>query len=584
MSSDESAKKGPRGNEVVVQSLKSQGVEYVFGVVGYPIVELGYALQDAGLKFIGMRNEQAASYAAGAIGYLTGRPGCCLVVPGPGVIHALAGMANASANGWPMICVAGSSELGQDGLGAFQESLPPQGGSQIQMQFPVSVCKYVGKATDSARIPFFVEQAIRYAVMGRPGATYVEVAGDTLRNRATDDIYYPPPCKSPPLVPALASLVKNALTCLAGAKSPLVIIGKGAAYANAGPELAELIQRTGIPFLPTPMGKGVLPDDHPLCVSSARSAALKGADVVLLVGARLNWILHYGRPPRYQRGLKVIHVELLPEEVGHSFPAEVALVGDAKVITGQLVDALPTTPVAITDNSPWLLELKAAAAKSAKLFADLAADRSSPMNYYCALSIINQHTPRDAVIMNEGSDTMDIGRTVLKNYMPRKRLDAGTWGTMGVGMGQAIAAALVHPDPGCVAVFGDAAFGFSGMELEVVSRLMLSVIVVIINNNGIGGMNPADWKDAAGKGLGSTTEERLKFPAKSLTPSCHYEGFAQAMGVTGVFVSTASELEEAFQRAVSSRPFKPTLINCMISPTARPGKANAPPFAKVGKL
>ena len=180
--SSEQGKRAIRVRRVIAESLKSQGVEYVFGIVGYPIIELGMACQRAGLKYVGCRNEQAASYAAAAVGYLTGRPGACLVVPGPGVIHALAGMANASANGWPMICIAGSSELSQDGLGAFQESLPPQGGSQIQVQYPAAgICKYVVKATDGDRVPFFIEQAVRYAINGRPGAVYVEVAGDTLR-------------------------------------------------------------------------------------------------------------------------------------------------------------------------------------------------------------------------------------------------------------------------------------------------------------------------------------------------------------------------------------------------------------------
>jgi 2-hydroxyacyl-CoA lyase 1 len=567
-------KKAPRGRTVVAQALKSQGVEYVFGVVGYPIIELGFEMQALGIKYIGMRNEQAASYAAGAVGYLTGRPGCCLVVPGPGMVHALAGMGNSSVNAWPMICIAGSSELGQDGLGAFQESLPPQGGAQNQVMMPWSVCKYAAKCTEGERIPYMIEQAVRYSVMGRPGAVYVEIAGDTLRDRVNGDVYYPPICPNPPLVPALDSEIQRALACLASAKSPLLIVGKGAAYADAAPELTEFVSRTGIPFLPTPMGKGVLPDDHPLCSSPARSGALKGADVILLVGARLNWILHYGRPPRFQRGVKVIHVELLPEEIGHSIPAEVALVGHAKAISGQLVAGLSKTPVKVPADSPWIAQLEADKKKSQATFAAQAGNRSTPMNYYCALGIINKHTPKDAIIMNEGSDTMDIGRTVLNNYLPRKRLDAATWGTMGVGLGQTIASALVCSNPGCVAVMGDSAFGFSGMEFEVVCRLELPVIIVIINNNGIGAQNPTDYMGLAG------TEKKLQYPAKSLTPSCHYEGIAEAFGAKGVFCTTADELEAAFMQAVAIKPFKPTLINCMINTSVSRAKEAAPPFAK----
>lgn len=480
-----------------------------------------------------------------------------------------------------MICIAGSSELSQDGLGAFQESLPPQGGAQIQTDFPKSVCKYVAKTPTADRFPFFLEQAIRYSVMGRPGACYLEIAGDTLRDPCPlANVYFPPPVPDPPRSPAPAVDIQRALACLRSAKSPLIILGKGAGYANATPELTEFVARTQIPFLPTPMGKGVLPDDHELCVSSARSSALKGADVILLVGARLNWILHYGRPPRFMRGVKFIHVEILPEEIGHSLPPEVALCGDAKAITAQLLEAYGQGPFTVPADSEWRQHLKAESAKSIQLFEELANDRKSPMNYYCALSIIDKLTPRDAVVMNEGSDTMDIGRTVLNNYLPRKRLDAGTWGTMGVGMGQAIAGALVCPNPGCVAVFGDAAFGFSAMEFEVVTRYRLPVIAIIINNNGIGPFNPGSW----GKTKDGDTNTRLKFPGKSLTPSCRYDLIAEALGATGAFVTTADELQEAVAKATAKTPFEPTVINCMISTTASRGKAAAPPFAAVGKL
>jgi len=382
---------------------------------------------------------------------------------------------------------------------------------------------------------------------------------------------------------AQPSKVREALALLATAQSPLLIVGKGAAYAGASPLLRKFVARTGVPFLPTPMGKGVIPDDHPLCVSSARSFALKNADVVLLVGARLNWILHYGKPPRYRKDVAFIHVELLAEEVGHSVPAAVALVGHAKAVVQQMLDALPNDWALA--NSEWLPRLREHGQKSQHLFQELSSDRSEPMNYYCPLSIIDKWTPKDAVIVNEGSNTMDIGRTVLRNYQPAHRLDAGTWGTMGVGMGQAIAAALVHPDPGCVLVIGDSAFGFSGMEFEVVARYRLPVVVVVINNNGIGHMNPDSWIDMTGEDLGPETAQRLRYPCKSLTPQCRYERMADAMtDCKGVFVDTADALEQAFKEAVSRRPFAPTLINCMISPLAARGKASPLPWMPVAKM
>lgn len=477
-----------------------------------------------------------------------------------------------------MICVAGASELALDGLGSFQESLPPSGGAQIQSLYTTSVCKYSAKATDPVRIPFYVEQAVRYSIHGRPGAVYLEVAGDTLRVPvATANVHYPPRCRDPAITLAEPAMIKEAAKLLASAKFPLLIVGKGAAYAGAAKALREFVKRTGVPFLPTPMGKGVIPDDHPLCVSSARSFALKNADVVLLVGARLNWILHYGKPPRYREDVAFIHVELLPEEVGHSVSPAVALVGHAKAITDQLLAALPLHPISV--NAEWIASLAERGAESIALFQELAADRSVPMNYYCPLSIIDKWTPKDAVIVNEGSNTMDIGRTVLRNFLPSHRLDAGTWGTMGVGMGQAIAAALVHPDPGCVLVMGDSAFGFSGMEFEVVARYNLPIVVVIVNNNGIGHHNPDHWTDGVGQPLGSDTAARLRFPCKSLSPECRYERWAHAVGCPGVFVDSADALEEAFKQAVNRRPFSPTIINVMISREAARGKASPLPWA-----
>lgn len=448
------------------------------------------------------------------------------------------------------------------------------GGAQIQQQYAVPYCKYVVKATDPLRLPFFVEQAMRFATSGRPGAVYIEVGGDTLREEITGEVVFPP--RYSPAPPSLAppESIAKALKCLQEAKSPLLIVGKGAALSGASPGLRTFVEKTKIQFLPTPMGKGVLPDDHPLCSSSARSAVLKNADVILLVGARLNWILHYGRPPRYRADVKFLHVEILPEEVGHSVPAEVSLVGDAKAITQQLLDALPAG-ANFGGSSEWKGLIQEASKKSKALFKELSEDMSTPMNYYCALNIVDKLIPNDAIIVNEGSDTMDIGRTVLNNYAPKMRLDAGTWGTMGVGMPQAIASALANPNPGCVFVAGDSAFGFSAMEFEVVCRLQLPIIVVIINNNGIGAMNPEDWM-----GHDGTTEDRLQYPAKSLTPQCHYEGIATALGATGVFVDTPDALQKAMASAVANVPFKPTIINCMISTYASRGKSSPLPWAK----
>lgn len=276
--------------------------------------------------------------------------------------------------------------------------------------------------------------------------------------------------------------------------------------------------------------------------------------------------------------MKFIHIELLPEEIDSGRKATIGLNGHAKAIMNQILKELTVNPVHVKQDSSWMQGINDKKAKSIKIFEELRSDTKSPMNYYCALSIVDKHIPKNAIIVNEGSETMDIGRTVLNNYTPKSRLDAGSWGTMGVGMGQAIAAALVNPDPGCVFVAGDSAFGFSAMEFEVVTRYNLPVVVVIINNNGIGPWNPESYYGE------STTTGRLQHPAKSLAPDTRYEKIAQALGAKGIFVKTAEELAAAMKEVTSTKPFKPAVINCMISTTAMRGKPAAPPFAKIGKL
>uniref|UniRef100_A0A1A8NXH6 2-hydroxyacyl-CoA lyase 1 n=1 Tax=Nothobranchius rachovii TaxID=451742 RepID=A0A1A8NXH6_9TELE len=322
------------GAQLVAESLKTQKVDYMFGIVGVPVIEVAMAAQAAGIKYVGMRNEQAACYAASAVGYMTGRPGACLVVSGPGLIHALGGMANANMNCWPVIVIGGSSDRNQETAGAFQE-------------FPqVEACrlysKFSARPSSLEAIPSVVEKAVRTSIYGRPGAVYVDIAGDMVNAKVERTKVRGVSCCSPPPV-SLAdhTAVTEAVALLKAAKAPLVIIGKGAAYGRAEAVLREFVETSGLLFLPTPMGKGVIPDDHPNCVSAARSRALLQADVVLLLGARLNWILHFGLPPRFNPNVKIIQVDLCAEEMGNNVRPAAALLGDIKAVVSQVRSRLP---------------------------------------------------------------------------------------------------------------------------------------------------------------------------------------------------------------------------------------------------
>lgn len=530
------------GAQIIARSLKQQGVDYMFGVVGVPVIPVAVEAQRAGIKFFGMRNEQAASYAAGAVGYLTGRPGACLAVSGPGMIHAIAGLANAWSNCWPMILLGGANDSYQDGQGAFQEA------PQIESARPY--VKYAARPDSIRRLPFFIEKAVRSSIYGRPGATYIDLPGDVITGTAEDDeVAFPARCPEPPRTQADPMAVEQAVAALKSAERPLVIVGKGTAYARAEDEVRQFLESTQLPFLATPMGKGVVPDDHPLSVAAARSTALQRADVVFLMGARLNWILHFGLPPRFDPNVRVIQMDLAAEEIGTNVPAEVGLVGDAKAVTAQLNAVLEREPWQYPNETTWWTALQAKIEANRLEVEPRYADNSVPMGYYKVLGAIRDRLPRDAVLVSEGASTMDIGRTVFPNFLPRHRLDAGSFGTMGVGIGFAIAAAAVHPEKRVVAVEGDSAFGFSGMEVEVACRYQLPITFIIVNNNGIGG--------------GPDVLDPANIPPSVYTPKARYERVIEAFGGKGYFVETPEELDAALDEAMTADV--PTVVNVMIS-------------------
>ncbi len=534
------------GATLIARSLKQQGVEHMFGIVGFPVVPVAFAAQREGINYVGFRNEQSASYAAGAVGYLTGRPAACLCVSGPGMIHGIAGAANAWSNAWPMLLLGGANDSFQNGQGAFQEA------PQVEAARPF--VKYAARPDRIERVPFYVEQAVRTSIYGRPGACYLDLPNDLIVGRAEEgDVGWKPRCADPPRSQADPDAVLRALELLRGAQRPLVIVGKGAAYARAEDEVRAFLEATRLPFLPSPMGKGVVPDDHRLSVASARSDALKNADVVLLLGARLNWILHFGLPPRFREDVKVIQVDVSAEEIGTNVPAEVGLVGDAKAVVGQLNAALEREPWSHPAETAWRQMLAEAGAANRAAVEAMESDRSVPMGYYRVLAEIRDQAPRDAMLVCEGSNTMDISRTVLPNHEARERLDAGTFGTMGVGLGFAIAAAAVHPDRKVVCVEGDSAFGFSGMEVETACRYGMNITFVIVNNNGIGG--------------GLADYDRKRVPPMVYTPQARYEKMIEGFGGKGYFATTPDEFSSALKDALAQR--MPTIVNVAIDPQAK---------------
>src|ERR1043165_4843220 len=428
-----------KGADLLAKSLKEQGVQFMFGVIGFPVGPLAEAAQKAGLPYIGMRNEQTASYAAGAIGYLTGRPGACIVVTGPGVIHGLAGLANAQSNCWPMLLIGGASETYRNGMGSFQEE------RQVLCATPVS--KWAHAIEHVNRIPFYVEMAYRQSTYGRPGAAYLDIADDLITGSCDEDqVVQVAKCPAPPRTQAIPTDIERALDVLQTAERPLALIGQGMGYSGATEEVRKFMERAQIPFVRTPKGKGIMPDDHPLSAGAARTLALQQADVVFLMGARFNWILHFGLPPRYAKDVRVVQLDIAPEEIGHNKPTEVALVGDGKAIVGQLNQALAGRQWFHPKDSAWRKALSKKVTENAATIKPQIDDDTGPANYYRALRDVAAWMPKNAILSAEGAGTMDIGLTQLPSSNARSVLNAGTYGTMGVGLGHAIAACIVHPD------------------------------------------------------------------------------------------------------------------------------------------
>ncbi len=528
------------GATLLARSLKQQGVDYMFGVVGFPVGPIATAAQKAGIQYYGMRNEQSASYAAQAVGYLTGRPGACLVVSGPGVVHGLAGLANAQQNCWPMILIGGASPTYQNGMGGFQE--------ERQVLIATPFCKFAHAVEHVHRIPFYVEMAVRNSIYGRPGGCYLDMADDIILGEVDEEKVHPAATVAdPPRFQAMQEDVDKALNVLESAQRPLVIVGKGMGWSRAEDEVRAFIERTQLPFLASPMGKGVMDDNHKLSVGAARSHVLQEADVIFLMGARLNWIMHFGQPPRFNKNVRIVQLDISPEAISQNVPAEVALVGDGKAIVGQLNKTLESRQWFYPKDTPWHAAIAEKSAANAKQVQSMIDDNSAPTNYYRAFKDISAWLPKNAVIIGEGANTMDIGRTQMPNSDARLRLDAGTYGTMGIGMGFTIAAAVAHPDRPIVSVFGDAAIGFSGMEIETACRYKLPVKIVVLNNGGIGG------------GIEAFPDDRSKLPPRVMTIGSGYEKVMEAFGGKGFYVDDPKDLRAALDAAMAHDG--PALVN-----------------------
>jgi oxalyl-CoA decarboxylase len=545
------------GFHLVIDALKLNGLNTIYGLPGIPITDLTRMAQAEGIRVISFRHEQNAGNAAAIAGFITQKPGVCLTVSAPGFLNGLTALTNATTNCFPMILISGSSE---------REIVDLQQGDYEEMdQLAIAkpLCKAAFRVLNAEDIGIGVARAIRAAVSGRPGGVYLDLPAklfaQTLDAEAGRQSLIKVVDAAPRQIPA-PDAVSRALELLKSAKRPLILLGKGAAYAQADIALRELIEKTGIPYLPMSMAKGILPDTHSQSAAAARSFVLPEADVVLLIGARLNWLLSHGKGKTWGGkahkdwgGQAYIQIDISPTEMDSNVRIAAPVVGDigscvAALLAG--IDATWRKP-----DAAWLAAITERKNKNLAKMAETLAKDPSPMNFHSALNVVRDiiKANPDAMLVNEGANALDFTRSIVDMVKPRKRLDVGTWGIMGIGMGFAVAAA-VETGHNVIAIEGDSAFGFSGMEVETICRYNLPVCVVVMNNNGV--YRGTDVNPTGGADVAPTV----------FVKGARYEMLMEAFGGVGVKATTPAELRIAMEAAIRTK--KPTLINAIIDETA----------------
>jgi oxalyl-CoA decarboxylase len=544
------------GFQLVIDALKLNGIDTIYGLPGIPITDLTRRAQGEGMRVLAFRHEQSAGYAASIAGFLTQKPGICLTVSAPGFLNGLNALAHATVNCFPMILISGSSE---------REIVDLQQGDYEEMD-QLAIAKPVAKAAyrvlHAEDIGVGIARAIRAAVSGRPGGVYLDLPAKLFAQSIDAALGRKTLIKvvdaAPKQIPA-PEAVKRAADLLRSAKKPLIVLGKGAAYAQADAEIRALVEKTGIPYLPMSMAKGLLPDSHEQCASAARSFVLPGADVVMLIGARLNWLLSHGKGKTWGGkgakdwgGQKFVQIDISPQEADSNVRIDAPLVGDI----GSCVAALLKEVNAGWTKPPaeWLNAVAEKKNGNVAKMAETLAKNPAPMNFHSALNVVRDIVKAnpDAMFVNEGANALDFTRSIVDMYRPRKRIDVGTWGIMGIGMGYCVAAAVVSKGP-VIAIEGDSAFGFSGMEVETICRYGLPVCIVVMNNNGV---YKGTDKDPTGRDPAPTV----------FVKGARYDKLMEAFGGVGINATTPAELRKAMEEAIRSK--KPTLINAVIDETA----------------
>jgi thiamine pyrophosphate-dependent acetolactate synthase large subunit-like protein len=532
------------GSEVLAQALHSQGVDTLFYLMGGPMLETEAACIKLGIRAIDTRHEQAASLAAHAWTRITRRPGVCMGCSGPGTTNLVTGVANAFTDCAPLVAIGGSSPRVYLGMEAFQEI------DQVAIMKPIT--KRAERIYDARRIPDVVATAFREATAGRPGPVYLDLPGDVLGEKIEEEsVVYAGPWRPAPRTLGDPAAIREAIALLARAERPVVLAGSGVWWSDGAKVLQDFVDATGIPFYTTPLSRGLIPEDHALAFLNARSKAFTEADVVLAVGTRFNWVIQFGRPPRFAADMKVIHVDVNPAQLGHNREVDVPIAGDARAVLEQL-RAEADGKIKPSQYAAWTGKLRTLdAEKSSEMDKAMSAD-TAPIHPLRLCKEIRDFLRRDAILVVDGQEILNYGRQAIPTFVPGHRLNSGTLGTMGVGLPFGVGAKVAKPDTQVLVLHGDGSYGINAMEIDTAVRHKIPVVVVISNNGGWTANAP--WTrplPKPGRNLGHTRYDRV----------------AQELGAHGEFVEKPHEIRPALERAFASG--KPAVVNVITDDKAR---------------
>jgi thiamine pyrophosphate-dependent acetolactate synthase large subunit-like protein len=526
------------GNDLVAQALADEGVDTVFYLTGGPMVDVASRCIER-FRSVDVRHEQAAAMAAHAYSRVSGKPGVCFAASGPGATNLITGVGNAFLDAVPVIALGGASAVAQTGMGAFQEM------DQVGMFKPIT--KWSERVIDTRRIPEIINKAFRVATSGQPGPVYVDLPGDVLYRRIDDsEVLFPKRAHVAPRVSGDPALIKAAIALLKQAQRPIVLTGTGVFWSGAMAELKEFVEMSGIPFYTTPQGRGVIEEDHPLSFLGARNQAWKEADVVLIVGTRLNFIIGFGLPPRWAEGVKIIQVDISDEEIGRNRPVDIGIVGDAKVVLRQLLEEGRDTFHG-RKELPWVDTLRGYDKRAQEKSQALLNSDAMPIHPLRLCKEVRDFMDRDAIIVVDGHEILNFARQSVPTNAPGHRVNAGPNGCMGVAVPFGLGAKVAKPDTQVIVLSGDGSFGMNGMEIDTMVRHKIPVLVVISNNGGWAGVGGMD----AGRDLGVS----------------RYDKMAEVFGGHGEFVERPQDIRPALERAAASG--KPAVVNVVTDPKAR---------------